>query len=220
MRVFNGIDEFAAAVGSHLGDSEWVEVTQAMVDQFAEATGDHQWIHVDPERAAHGPFGTTVAHGYLTLSLVPAMISQTYRVDGLALALNYGSDKVRYPSPVPVGSRVRAHFDLQSLTPIALGMQAVTRVTVELEGSAKPACVAEVVSVLVPGGNDATTNTTDATTDAADPAEAANVAQVADPAEASHPNHPRPGNQHRPHQRRVTEQRTHEQPIDEKVATR
>lgn len=150
MRVFDGIEEYAAAVGTHLGTSEWIEVTQQMIDQFAEATGDHQWIHVDPERAKDGPFGATIAHGYLTLSLVSSMLMQTYRVDGLKLALNYGSNKVRYPSVVPVGSRLRGSFDLASLTPIAMGLQSVTAVTIEMEGSDKPACVAEIVSVLVP----------------------------------------------------------------------
>lgn len=150
MVVFNGIEEYAAALGTRLGDSDWVEVTQQMIDQFAEATGDHQWIHVDPQRAADGPFGTTIAHGYLTLSLAPALRTSAYRVDGMAAVLNYGSNKVRFPAVVPVGSRVRGCFDLVSLSPVAQGMQAVTSVTIELEGSAKPACVAEIVSVLVP----------------------------------------------------------------------
>ncbi|WP_226345866.1 MaoC family dehydratase [Agilicoccus flavus] len=150
MQVFDGIEEYAAAVGTSLGTSDWVEVTQEKIDAFAEATNDHQWIHVDPERAKDGPFGKPIAHGYLTLSLVPSMTAQTYRVEGLKLALNYGSNKVRFPTVVPVGSRVRGHVELVSLTEIAMGRQAVTRVTVELEGSTKPACVAEVVSVLVP----------------------------------------------------------------------
>ncbi|MDO5629104.1 MAG: MaoC family dehydratase [Mobilicoccus sp.] len=150
MQVFAGIEEFEAAVGQPLGTSDWIDVTQEMIDQFAHATHDHQWIHVDPERAKDGPFGTTIAHGYLTLSLISAMFAQVYRVDGLKLGINYGSNKVRYPTVVPVGSRVRAHVELKSVTTIPMGRQAVTGVTVELEGSEKPACVAEIVSVLVP----------------------------------------------------------------------
>lgn len=149
MRTFNGLNELSAAVGEHLGSSDWHEITQQQIDQFADATGDHQWIHVDPDRAKDGPFGTTVAHGYLTLSLVPMLMWQVYTVDNLALAVNYGCNKVRFPAPVPVGSRVRAEVELLSVTPSSLGSQVVTRVTVALEGSDKPACVAETVAVMV-----------------------------------------------------------------------
>lgn len=150
MRVFDGIEEFEAAVGEELGTSDWFDITQEMIDEFAEATHDHQWIHVDPDRAKDGPFGTTIAHGYLTLSLVSVMFAQIYRVDGLKLGINYGSNKVRFPSVVPVDSRVRGHVELLSVTPTAMGRQAVTKVTVEIEGADKSACVAEIVSILVP----------------------------------------------------------------------
>lgn len=149
-KVFHGLAEYEAAVGTHLGHGPWHTVTQEQIDLFAEATGDHQWIHVDPQRAATGPFGATVAHGYLTLSLLPLLTKQVYTVDGLTMAVNYGSNKVRFPSPVRVGSRVRASVELVSLAPASLGFQAVNRVTVELDGSDKPACVAETVTVLVP----------------------------------------------------------------------
>lgn len=150
MRVFYGVDELEAAVGEHLGYSDWHTVTQKQVDLFAEATGDDQWIHVDVERARSSPFGGTIAHGYLTLSLLPVLIREVYKVDGLAMGLNYGSNKVRFPTPVPVGSRIRAGVELVELTRGSAGAQSVVRVTVELEGSEKPACVAETVSVLVP----------------------------------------------------------------------
>jgi len=149
MKVLTGISELEAAVGTHLGHSDWHTVTQQQVDQFAEATGDHQWIHVDPERAAQGPFGVTIAHGYLTLSLVPTLASEVYRVDGVRMGVNYGANKLRFPSPVPVGSRVRAGVELMSVTPGSGGHQVVARVTVEREGGDKPACVVETVSVLV-----------------------------------------------------------------------
>jgi acyl dehydratase len=150
MRIFNGIAEFEAAVGEQLGSSDWHEITQDQVNLFADATGDHQWIHVDPEKAASGPFGGTIAHGYLTLSLLPVLVAEIYRVDGLKMGLNYGANKVRFPTPVPVGSKVRASAQLVELTPIAIGSQAVVRVTIEIDGGAKPACVADVVWVYVP----------------------------------------------------------------------
>ena len=150
MHVFNGLDELEQAVGTHLGFSDWHEVTQEQVQLFADATGDHQWIHLDQERAAAGPFGRTIAHGYLTLALVPLLGSQVYRVDGLSMGINYGSDKVRFPAVVPVGSRVRGGVELLSLKPASMGSQLATRVTVEVEGSDKPACVAETLALLVP----------------------------------------------------------------------
>jgi len=150
MRTFDGIEELRTAVGTHLGYSDWHTVTQQQIDTFAEATGDHQWIHVDPERAAQGPFGTTIAHGYLTLSLIPKLVWQVYRVENVAMGINYGANKVRFPAPVPVDSRVRAGVELVSLEPGGGGFQCVARVTVEREGADKPACVAETVSVLVP----------------------------------------------------------------------
>ena len=150
MQKFNGLDEFEKAVGTHLGYSDWHTITQEQIDLFAEATGDHQWIHVDPERAKSGPFGTTIAHGYLTLSIIPSLVWQIYTVENLSMGVNYGSNKVRFPSPVPVGSRVRAGAELLALDKGPNGAQATVRVTVEREGGDKPACVAEVVSVLVP----------------------------------------------------------------------
>jgi acyl dehydratase len=149
MRVFNGIDELKAAVGEHLGHSDWFEVTQEKVDMFADATGDHQWIHVDPERAKDGPFGGTIAHGYMTLALIPMLNSQIYRLDGLKMGINYGTNKVRFPAPVLVGSRVRAGAEVLEVNPTPQGAQAVVRTTVEVEGGDKPACVAESVVVLV-----------------------------------------------------------------------
>ncbi|MEU0505061.1 MaoC family dehydratase [Nocardia sp. NPDC005998] len=150
MKIFNGIGELEQAVGTHLGYSEWHTVTQEQIDLFAAATGDHQWIHVDPVRAAQGPFGTTIAHGYLTLSLLPLLVSQVYRVDGLKMGINYGCNKVRFPSPVPSGSRVRAGVELAEIKPTNAGVQVTARVTIEREGGDKPACIAEALSVLVP----------------------------------------------------------------------
>jgi acyl dehydratase len=149
MKVFKGISDFEEAVGSHLGYSPWHTVTQEQIDQFAHATGDHQWIHVDPQRAQAGPFGTTIAHGYLTLALIPKLIWQVYTVEGLAMGINYGCNKVRFPATVPVGSALRAGVRLLELTPGSHGTTATTRVTIELQGGEKPACVADTVSLLV-----------------------------------------------------------------------
>ncbi|WP_454197246.1 MaoC family dehydratase [Nocardia sp. Marseille-Q1738] len=150
MQIFHGLTELESAVGTHLGFSGWHTVTQEQIDRFAEATGDHQWIHVDPEKAAAGPFGKTVAHGFLTLSLVPMLTQQVYTVQGLSMGVNYGTDKVRFPAPVPVGSRIRAGVELLSVTAGTAGSRAISRVTIEIEGSDKPACVADSVAVLVP----------------------------------------------------------------------
>jgi len=150
MKVFHGIEELEKAVGDHLGYSDWHTVTQEQVNRFAEATGDDQWIHVDPDRATQGPFGGTIAHGYLTLSLVPMLVSQIYQVEGLTMGVNYGADKVRFPAPVPVGSRVRAGVELVSLVSGGAGYTCRARVTVQREEGAKPACVADTVSVLLP----------------------------------------------------------------------
>jgi len=149
VKVFNGVAELEKAVGTHLGYSDWHTVTQEQIDKFAEATGDHQWIHVDTEKAKAGPFGTTIAHGYLTLSLLPKLVQQVYRVDGLKMGINYGCDKVRFPSPVPVGSRLRAGVELLELTHTPAGTRVKVKVTVEREGGDKPACVAESLSLLV-----------------------------------------------------------------------
>ncbi|GAB3582275.1 MaoC family dehydratase [Calidifontibacter terrae] len=150
MRTFNGIEELQAAVGEHLGFSDWQTVTQEAVNQFADATGDHQWIHVDVEKAKSGPFGGTIAHGYFTLSLLPMLAWQVYTVQGVRMGVNYGSDKVRFPTPVPVGSRVRGGFELLSVEPSALGFTVKAKAVIEIEGNDKPACVAEVLSVIVP----------------------------------------------------------------------
>ncbi|MEJ7635016.1 MaoC family dehydratase [Aeromicrobium sp.] len=147
-RVFDSLDEFKAAAGEELGTSDWVTVTQDQINTFADATGDHQWIHVDPERAATGPFGGTIAHGYLTLALLPAFGEQIYTVNGLAFGMNYGANKVRFPSPVPVDSRLRATATLKETSDIAIGTQCVVTFVIELDGSEKPACVAEVVFVM------------------------------------------------------------------------
>ncbi len=149
MKVFQGVEELEKAIGTHIGHSEWHTITQRQIDTFAEATGDHQWIHVDLGRAAQGPFGSTIAHGYLTLSLLPLLVGQVYRVDGTSMAVNYGGNKVRFPSPVPVDSRVRAEVDFLTLEPGSGGYRLSSRVTVVREGADKPACVAEPVSVLV-----------------------------------------------------------------------
>jgi len=134
------------AIGEQLGYSEWHTVTQEQISAFADATGDHQWIHVDPVAAAKGPFGTTIAHGYLTLSLIPMLVSQVTRVEGVRMGVNYGLNKVRFPAPVPVGSRVRAGVRLKSVDDIDGGAQIVNEVTIEREGGDKPSCVAETVA--------------------------------------------------------------------------
>ncbi|MFE7126505.1 MaoC family dehydratase [Streptomyces sp. NPDC057617] len=145
-RIFTSADELRAGVGEQLGHSDWLEIDQKRIDLFAEATGDHQWIHVDPERAASGPFGTTIAHGYLTLSLLPVFVPQILRVENVTMGINYGTNKVRFPSPVPVGSRLRASAVLKEAVEAGGGVQITTLVTVEREGGEKPACVAESVS--------------------------------------------------------------------------
>lgn len=153
MKIFNGIDEFEKHVGEELGVTEWRTITQDDINAFAKVTNDFQWIHVDTERAASGPFGTTLVHGYMTLSLVSGFMFDTYRVDGLAMGVNYGSNKVRYPAPVLVGSRVRGRVKLVSLDRQDGWAQSTIQVTVEQEYDGemkKPGCVAEVVSRLYP----------------------------------------------------------------------
>ena len=148
MRVFASPADLHAAVGEHLGYSQWHAVDQAQVTRFADATGDHQWIHVDPERAEAGPFGTTIAHGFLVLSLVPMLASEVYSVDGVRMGINYGLNRVRFTAPVPTGSKLRAGVRLLSVEDVAGGVHVVNQVTVELEGSDKPCCVAETVARL------------------------------------------------------------------------
>ena len=147
---FHGVDEVAHAVGSTLGETEWLEITQEQVNQFADATGDHQWIHVDVDRAKKGPYGGTIAHGYLTLSLIARFGDELFQVDGVSAKLNYGVNKVRFPAPVPVGSRVRAGASISSTAETPAGIQVSLNWVIELENSTKPACVAETVVLLVP----------------------------------------------------------------------
>lgn len=149
MQVFANIQEFAAAAGTSLGTTEWLEIDQNRIDTFAAATGDHQWIHTDPEKAADGPFKSTIAHGLLTLSLLPVLNHQLYRIENLAMAVNYGFDKVRFISPVPVGSRLRATTTIESVTEVAGGVQAKFSTTIEIEGAPKPACVAESIARFI-----------------------------------------------------------------------
>ncbi|SFS64659.1 MaoC family dehydratase [Saccharopolyspora flava] len=146
MKVFASKDELLAAKGQELGTSEWLTITQEQVNTFADATHDHQWIHVDVDKAKAGPFGTPIAHGFLTLSLLPKLNSETFRVDNVKMGINYGLNKVRFPSPVPVGSRVRSTTQLVDATEIEGGLQLTVKAVVEIEGAEKPACVAEFLS--------------------------------------------------------------------------
>jgi acyl dehydratase len=148
VKNYQNLAELKALVGSPIGSSDWVTIDQTRIDKFADVTGDDQWIHVDPKRAAAGMFGSTVAHGFLTLSLLPYFIRSSHKVDGARMSVNYGLNRVRFPAPVPVNSRLRAHFKLLSFEPIEGGVQIVTEVTVEREGQAKPVCVAESVGRL------------------------------------------------------------------------
>ncbi|MFD4576796.1 MaoC family dehydratase [Streptomyces sp. NPDC058417] len=145
-RIFTSPDDLRAAVGENLGYTDWLEVDQKRIDLFAEATGDHQWIHVDPERAASGPFGTTIAHGYLTLSLLPLFGPQLISVEGAKMGVNYGTNKVRFPATVPVGSRLRATATVAKVEDVTGGVQLTLAFVVEREGGEKPVCVAESVS--------------------------------------------------------------------------
>jgi acyl dehydratase len=143
--VIDGIEGLKAKVGEHLGYSDYVQITQEQVNQFADATGDHQWIHVDVERAKAGPFGAPIAHGYLTLSLGPALLPQIVAVQGISMGVNYGANKVRFPSPVPVGAKLRLGAKLLAVEDVAGGAQGTMELTFEIEGAAKPSCVAEVL---------------------------------------------------------------------------
>jgi acyl dehydratase len=142
----DGVDGVRSLVGTQLGPTDWVEITQDMVDLFADATDDHQWIHVDKERAEReSPFGGPIAHGYLTLSLIPQVLPQLMQLTGFSMGVNYGTEKVRFPSPVPVGSRLRATTVVDSVTDIAGGVQIQQTVTFQVDGAPKPACVATIV---------------------------------------------------------------------------
>ena len=144
--TFDGIDAIRTAVGTHLGYSDWLDISQERVNQFADATGDHQWIHVDVERATAGPFGAPIAHGYLTMSLSNFFLPQVVDVRGFSMGVNYGCNKVRFPAPVPVGSRIRGGVELASADDIPGGVQTVMVITMEIDGGTKPACVVEAVS--------------------------------------------------------------------------
>jgi len=150
MRTFSTFDELQAAAGTEIGTTEWIEITQKRVNEFADATGDHQWIHVDVERAKEGPFGGTIAHGYLTLSLVPWLGSMLFHLDTPGAKLNYGINKVRFPNPVPVGSRIRSTVSIKEVTDLPAGKQLTVGHVIEIEGQTKPACVAETVVLLLP----------------------------------------------------------------------
>jgi len=150
VRTFTSFDELTEAIGDELGTSEWFEIDQARVDAFAGATGDHQWIHVDVERAAGGPFGGTIAHGYLTLSLVPLLGSQVFTLETPGAKVNYGVNRVRFPNPVRVGSRVRDRVSVVAVDDVPSGKQMLLKHVVEIEGQDKPACVAETVVLLLP----------------------------------------------------------------------
>ncbi len=144
-------NDLANHVGEDLGHSEWVEITQDRINQFADATGDHQWIHIDPERAAKElPTGTTIAHGFLTLSLIPWLGAQIVRIDGVSRGINYGCNKVRFTNMVPVGSKVRARQKLVSVEPKAGGIQMINEITIEIDGQDRPACIAETISIIYP----------------------------------------------------------------------
>jgi len=148
--IFKTPFDLAAAVGTQLGSTEWLTIDQQRINLFADATGDHQWIHVDPVRAKEGPFGTCIAHGYLTLSLVNLFLPQLIDVQGTEMGVNVGLEKVRFPLPVKVGSRVRGTGELVTVEEIKGAIQSVVRVTVEVEGAAKPACVADTISRYFP----------------------------------------------------------------------
>ena len=148
--VFNQPHDLLEAVGTHLGCSEWLVIDQTRIDLFAEATGDHQWIHVDPERAAAGPFGKTIAHGYLTLSLANQFLPEILRVENVSMGVNYGCEKVRFPAPVPVGSRVRGSGQVIAAEEVKGGVQVVVRMTIEIEGSDRPGCVIDTISRFYP----------------------------------------------------------------------
>lgn len=148
--VFSQPADLLEAVGQHLGYSDWLEIDQQRINLFAEATGDHQWIHVDPERAKDGPFGATIAHGYLTLSLANLFLPQIMEVQNVSMGVNYGCDRVRFPAPVPVGSRVRGGGEVLTAEAVKGGVQVVVRITVEVQGSDRPACIIDTISRFFP----------------------------------------------------------------------
>lgn len=145
-KTFSSPTDLLAAAGTDLGVTDWIEISQEQIDKFAAATLDDQWIHCDVERAAAGPFGTTIAHGYLTMSLASYFLARLCRVEGISMGINYGANKVRFPAPVPVGSRLRARGEIVEVTEVPGGAQAVIRVTIERDGSEKPAAIVDTVS--------------------------------------------------------------------------
>ena len=149
--LFTSVEQLRAATGTRLGPSDWLAIEQSRVDAFADATGDHQWIHVDVERARQGPFGGTIAHGYLTLSLASYFLPQLMRVEVAGMGINYGLDRVRFPAPVRVGARVRGSGEILGVTDVPGGVQVVVRVTIEVEGSDRPGCVADTISRFITG---------------------------------------------------------------------
>lgn len=149
MRVFRTSDDLTAAVGEHLGYSAWIQMPQARINQFADATGDHQWIHVDAERSSAGPFGSTIAHGFLVLSLIPSMLWDIFTIENASMQMNYGCDRVRFTSPVPVGSYLRASAQIDSVQHTPNGIKVVMRAMVERQDRDQPACIADLLALVV-----------------------------------------------------------------------
>ena len=149
MRTLNGIDEITSLVGTELGSSEWTTIDQKAIDTFADVTADHQWIHVDEERAADGPYGSTIVHGFFTLSLIPKFSSEIFTIEGVSIRVNYGLNKVRFAQPVLVGSRLRATVSVKEVIPGDKGTQVILKHVIEIEGEERPACIAEAVTLLV-----------------------------------------------------------------------
>ena len=149
MRTINGIDEFESLIGQELGSSEWMTMDQDAINAFADVTGDHQWIHVDEERAAEGPYGATIVHGFFTLALIPKFSSEVFTIEGVAILVNYGLNKVRFLQPVVVGSRLRGKVEVKDVIRGEKGTQVILKQTIEIDGQERPACIAEVVTLLV-----------------------------------------------------------------------
>ncbi|HHX46842.1 MAG TPA: MaoC family dehydratase [Brevibacterium sp.] len=149
VRTINGIDEFESLIGQELGSSEWLTMDQDAINAFADVTGDHQWIHVDEERAAEGPYGATIVHGFFTLALIPKFSSEVFTIEGVAIRVNYGLNKVRFLQPVVVGSRLRGKVEVKDVIRGEKGTQVILKQTIEIDGQERPACIAEVVTLLV-----------------------------------------------------------------------
>ncbi|HCG56020.1 MULTISPECIES: MaoC family dehydratase [Brevibacterium] len=149
MRTLNGIDEITSLVGTELGSSEWTTIDQEAINTFADVTDDHQWIHIDEQRAAKGPYGSTIVHGFFTLSLIPKFSSEIFTIEGVSIRVNYGLNKVRFAQPVPVGSRLRGTVSVNEVIPGDKGTQVILKHVIEIEGEERPACIAEVVTLLV-----------------------------------------------------------------------